>query len=107
MTFQAAWNSCPADFVPLILGNLNINFEHPRDNREEAIADIVNEINLVNASRKFALQRCRMQGAKKQWTWRQKRLGRWFQSQPDYILTREENIRHFLKVAFRTPLIHH
>ena len=95
---RAAWNSCPADCVPLILGDLNINFEHPRDYREEVIADLIDEINLVDASRKFALRRCRMQGAKKQWTWRQKRMGRWYQSQPDYILVWEENIWKFQKV---------
>ncbi len=58
----AAWNSCPADCVPLILGNLNIKLDY----LEEAIADLVDEINLVDASRKFALQWCQMQGAKKQ-----------------------------------------
>ena len=104
---RAAWNSCPADCVPLILGDLNINFKHPQDYREEAIADLVDEINLVDASWKFALQRCRMQERKKRWTWRQKQLGRWYQSQPDYILAQEEKIRHFRKVAFRTPLVHH
>jgi hypothetical protein len=61
---RAAWNSCPADCVPLILGDLNINFKHPQDYREEAIADLVDEINLVDASWKFALQWSRMQGAK-------------------------------------------
>ena len=104
---RAAWNLCPADCVPLILGDLNINFKHPQDYREEAIADLVDEINLVDASWKFALQRCRMQERKKRWTWRQKQLGRWYQSQPDYILAQEEKIRHFRKVAFRTPLVHH
>ena len=79
----ATWNSCPVDCIPIILGNLNINFEHPRDYREEAIADLINEINLVNASWKFALQRCWMQGATKRWTWLQMRMGRWHQSQPD------------------------
>ena len=40
---RAAWNLCPADCVPLILGDLNINFKHPQDYREEAIADLVDE----------------------------------------------------------------
>jgi hypothetical protein len=51
---RAAWALCPADCVPLILGNLNINFEQPWDYCEEAIADLVDKINLVNASWKFA-----------------------------------------------------
>ncbi len=53
-----AWNLCPANCIPIILGNLNINFEHPRDYREEAIADLIDEINLVDASRKFTLRQC-------------------------------------------------
>jgi hypothetical protein len=68
------------------MGDLNFNFEHPHDAREENIADLIDEINLVDTSRKFALQRCRMQSAKKRWTWRQKRMGRWYHTQPDYIL---------------------
>ncbi len=32
---RKAWASCPANCVPLVLGNLNVNFEHPRDAREE------------------------------------------------------------------------
>jgi hypothetical protein len=92
----AVWDSCPADCVLLILGNLNIDFEHLRDYREEAIADLVNEINLINSSRKFALRQCRMQGAKRRLTWHQKWMGRWYHTQPDYI-----KIRYFRKVAFR------
>jgi hypothetical protein len=72
----AAWASCPTNCIPLVLGDLNINFEHPRDARKEQITDLLDEINLVDTSRKFALRRCKMQAAKKQWTWQQKRTGR-------------------------------
>jgi hypothetical protein len=64
-----AWASCPANCVPLVLGNLNVNFEHPRDAREEQIVNLLDEINLVNTSQKFALRWCRMPAAKKRWTW--------------------------------------
>jgi hypothetical protein len=101
-----AWASCPANCIPLVLGNLNVNFEHPRDMREEQIIDLLDEINLVDTSQKFALRWCKMQVAKKQWTWRQKRMGRWHHTQPDYILVREGNVRHLRRVAFRTPLVH-
>jgi hypothetical protein len=47
-----------------------------------------------------------MQLARRRWTWRQKRTGRWHHSQPDYIMAREGDIWYFWKVAFRTPLVH-
>ncbi len=64
-----AWALCPTNCVPLVLGNLNINFEHPWDAREEQIIELLDEINLDNTSQKFALRWCKMQVAKKQWTW--------------------------------------
>jgi hypothetical protein len=99
--------SCPANCVPLVLGILNVNFEHPQDTREEQIIDLLDKINLVDTSQKFALWRCRMPAAKKQWTWQQKQMGRWHHSQPGYILAREGNVRHLRRVAFRTPVVHH
>ncbi len=95
-----AWEACPADCIPLVMGDLNIKFEHPRNAREKAIADLLDKINLIDSSCKFWLRRCRMQSAKRQWTWRMKRMGRWHYSQPDYILAREGNIWFFWKVAF-------
>jgi hypothetical protein len=97
---RTAWAACPANCTLLIMGDLNINFEHPRDARKEDIADLLDEINLVDSSRKFLLRRCKLQSAKKRWTWRQKRMGRWHHSQPDYILAREGDIWYFRKVAF-------
>jgi hypothetical protein len=82
-----------------VMGDLNFSFEHPCDAREENIADLIDEINLVDTSQKFALRRCRMQSAKKPWTWWQKRMGR-------CILAWEGDIRCLRKVAFRTPLVH-
>jgi hypothetical protein len=60
-----AWALCPANCILLVRSNLNVNFEHPRDAREEQIIDLLDEINLVDTSRKFALRRCRMPAAKK------------------------------------------
>ncbi len=102
----AAWGLCPTNYVPLVLGDLNVDFEHPRDAREEQITDLLKEINLVDTSQKFALRRCKMQAAKKRWTWHQKRMGRWHHTQPDYILAWEGNVHHLRRVAFRTPLVH-
>jgi hypothetical protein len=47
-----------------------------------------------------------MQAAKKRWTWQQKRMGRWYHTQPDYILAWEGKVSHLRRVAFRTPLVH-
>jgi hypothetical protein len=45
-----AWALCPANYVPLVLGDLNVNFEHPRDVPEEQIIDLLDKINLVDTS---------------------------------------------------------
>ena len=34
-----AWRQCPKGFTPLLLGDLNINLESPRDERDEVIAE--------------------------------------------------------------------
>jgi hypothetical protein len=103
---RKAWALCPANCIPLVLGDLNVNFEHPRDAREEQIIDLLDKINLVDTSQKFALRWCKMQAAKKQWTWQQKRMGKWHHTQPDYILAQEGNVYQLKRVAFRTPLVH-
>jgi hypothetical protein len=51
-----AWALCPANCIPLVQGDLNVNFEHPRDAQEEQIIDLLDEINLVDTSQKFALR---------------------------------------------------
>jgi hypothetical protein len=96
----AAWNACPDGCALIVMGGLNISFKHPRDGREEAIADLLDEINLVDLSCNFCLRRCWLQSARRRWTWQQKQTGRWHHSQPDYIMAREGNIRYFWKVAF-------
>ena len=103
---RAAWEACPANCSPIVMGDLNINVEHPRDEREAAIADLLDEINLVDTSRKFTLRQCSLQKAWKRWTWHQKHWGRWIYSQPDYIMAWEGSITRFRKVGFRSPLIH-
>jgi hypothetical protein len=35
--FRLAWEACPADCTPLVVGDLNIRFEDPADNRADAI----------------------------------------------------------------------
>ncbi len=102
---RAAWEACLANCTPIVMGDLNINVEHPHDEREAAIADLLDEINLVDTSRKFNLRRCSFQKARKRWTWHQKHRGRWIYSQPDYIMAREDGVVKFRKVGFRSPPI--
>ncbi len=59
----AAWEVCPANCTPIIMGGLNINVKHPSDEQEAAIADLLDKINLDDTSRKFNLWRCSFQKA--------------------------------------------
>ncbi len=49
----AAWEACPAGCTPLVLGDLNINFSVPWNEWEELTIDLLNNINIVDASRRF------------------------------------------------------
>ena len=101
---RAAWGRCPKGCIPLLLGDLNADLSCPRDGREEDIAELVDEIDLVDASSQFR-QRCRGRYSGR-WTWSQRRLGRRIESQPDYLLTRERCRRRFRRVGLRKPRHH-
>jgi hypothetical protein len=55
-----AWAACPDNCIPMVLGDLNINFEHPRDYCHEQNHDLLDKdkINLLDLSWKFSLCRC-------------------------------------------------
>jgi hypothetical protein len=50
---RVAWEVCPADCTPLVIGDLNIQFEDPANNRADAIVDLLEEINTTNLSCNF------------------------------------------------------
>ncbi len=52
----AAWEACPAGCTPLVLGDLNIDFRDPRNEWEELIINLLNNINVVDALRRFVPQ---------------------------------------------------
>jgi hypothetical protein len=79
----AAWEACLANCSPIVMGNLNINVEYPRNKRKAAIANLLDKINLVDTSRKFTPWRCSLQRHWLCWTWHQKRRGCWIYSQPE------------------------
>jgi hypothetical protein len=60
----AAWEAYPAGCIPLVLGDLNIDFGEPRNKQEELIVDLLDDINLVNTLRQFTPRR-----PSKQSTW--------------------------------------
>ena len=51
------WAQCPPNCKLLLLGDLNFDFWAPKTEREEIIADFINQMNLVDMSRKY-IQRC-------------------------------------------------
>jgi hypothetical protein len=61
---RAAWEACPEGCIPLVLGDLNINFSEPRDEREEVIRDLLDDINLIDTSRQFMPRRPRKQSTR-------------------------------------------
>jgi len=50
---RVAWEACPTDCTPLVVGDLNIWFEDPANNRVDAIVDLLEEINTTNLSCNF------------------------------------------------------
>ncbi len=100
---HAAWATCPSMCKPLLLGDLNINFGSPQNSREEAIADLLDDINLVNMSQKYVQRHGRRQGKGVRWTWRQRRGVHWHQSQSDYCMAWGEDAKLFCNVAFWQP----
>ena len=103
---RTAWAARPTNCKLLLIGNLNINFRNPRMEWEEIIADFLDKINAVDMSRRFIQRKGRRQGPGAQWTWRQRRGGRWYHSQPDYIMAREVDTKAFRSVGFWQPRFH-
>jgi exonuclease III len=64
----------------LLLGDLNINFQRPDDDRSEDIATAVTVLGLLDLSEFFPK-------TKGHWTWSQVRNGRYLHSVTDYILS--------------------
>ncbi len=99
----ATWEVCPVGCTPLVLGDLNNNFSNPRDKREELIVNLLGNINVVDASRRFVPRQPRKQSTRAWWTWWHKREGRLHYLQPDYILGREGDMRQLKGIGFWWP----
>jgi len=98
-----AYNSCPPGFEILLIGDLNINLDTPRDTREEIIAEQLDFWNLGCLSTQFTQRRHKY---RKRWTWYQWRQGRLYSTKPDYFLSEPDMRRRFRNVSLR-KLRHH
>jgi len=103
---QGALQQCPAGCQLLLLGDLNVDLESPRrgDEREGEIVEGLDAAGLTDVSCHFTQRRKRI--ARGRWTWRQRRLGRWVSSRPDYFMASDEVRGKFRRVGCRT-LRHH
>jgi hypothetical protein len=72
---QVAWKVCPADCTPLIVGDLNIRFENPTNDRANAIVNLLEQINTTNLSHNFLPQQCSQQWRRAHWTFHMRRGG--------------------------------
>jgi len=81
---QTAWEQCPKGYKPMLIGDLNINLDVPRDERDETIAEQCDDWGLSDMSRHFHTRRGKR--TKGRWTWRMRRGRRWVSSQPDYFM---------------------
>jgi hypothetical protein len=102
--YQQSWENFPQGRTPLLVGDMNINLEYPQDERDEKVAEQWDFWNLTDISSQFSQRR--QNKTRGRWTWQQKRLGRWVQSQPDYFLPKEGTRRIFQSVALRRPCHH-
>jgi hypothetical protein len=104
---RGAWEACPQGCKPIVLGDFNINFGYPRDEREEIIVDLLDEINLIDSSRRFRLRTPRRASTRARWMRSQKRRGMRHYTQPDYIMARAGDMSQFQGVGFRSPRFLH
>ena len=82
---ESAWDQCPNKFIPVLMGDLNVDLEDLSSERDIQVAEWCDAQDITCISRHFRQRRRRR--SRGRWTWRQRRLGRWVSSHPDYFLT--------------------
>jgi hypothetical protein len=93
---------CPKGHTPLLLGNLNIKLCTPWVERDERIAEVLEDVcGLTNLSKHFCQQSCGHTGGR--CMWRMRRGRRWVTSQCDYFLGRVTDRKKFCKICLRHP----
>jgi hypothetical protein len=102
---EQVWQACPRGCLPILLGNLNVNFAAQRDQRDEIIAEQVDTMALVDMSSHFP--QCCGRNSGGRWTWRMRRGRHWVSSQCGYILGKATNLgRWFWRVSIQMPFCH-
>ncbi len=100
-----AWNECLRGHIPILLGDLNVNLRAPRKDRDEQIAEAVEDMmGLTNLSKHFCQRSRGFMGGR--WTWRMRRGRRGISSQCDYLLGWCTDHRMFCSVCLQTPFNH-
>ena len=100
-----AWNECPSGHTPILLGDLKVNLRAPRDDRDEQIAEAVEDVmGMCDLSNHFLQKSRRL--TRGRWTWRMRRGRRWISSQCDYFLSWRTDRRKFRGVHLQTPYHH-
>jgi hypothetical protein len=103
---RVAWEACPTDCTPLVVGDLNIWFEDPTNNRADAIINLLEEINTTNFSHNFLPQQCTQQWQRARWTFCIRRGREWCYLQPDYLLGNKHINKRLRRVALCLPRYH-
>jgi hypothetical protein len=104
---RVAWEACPADYTPLIVGDLNIWFEDPANDRADVIIDLLEEINTTNLSCNFLPQGCSQQLQWACWNFRMQRGREWCYLQSNYLLGNERINKRLRRVALCLPWYHY
>ena len=88
----------------MLWGDLNAHLDVPLTGRDEAVADVVDGFDLVDATRHFRVRRRgRVKG---RWTFSREHRGRTISSQVDYLFCREADRCRLRRAAPRTPRRH-
>ena len=84
-TIKQVMAEMPKGCTPLIVGDLNVDLDNPRDDRDEVVAEAMDALDVSCLTRHFGQRRGRL--IRGRWTWRQRRRNRYISSKPDYFLT--------------------
>ena len=85
------------------MGDLNMNYDFPRDEWEETIVKALDELNLIDTACRFKLRTPRRTPTRVRWTWSPKGGGQQYYLQPDYCMARKRDMQHIKGVDFWSP----
>jgi hypothetical protein len=106
-----AMTRMPEGCIPMVLGDLNVNLDVPRNEQEAKVAAVMDHHGMACASTHFTVRRrkqCKLRG---RWTWKQRRLlpggqpgtERIYRTKPDYFLMPARERRRIKRCRFTAP----